>query len=58
MKTRKKTFVKLDIIYEIKYFEELEKFIAKDGNKLTYKEFGKILDEKTKYEKNNKTKKI
>ena len=54
MKTRKKTFVKLDIIYEIKYFEELEKFIAKDGNKLTYKEFGKILDEKTKYEKNNK----
>lgn len=52
------TFAKLDTIYEIKYFKELEKFIAKGGNKLTYKEFRKILDEKTKYEKNNKTKKI
>ena len=52
------SFVKLNTIYEIEYFEELEKFIAKDGNKLTYKEFGKILKELDEYELNHEIKNI
>lgn len=52
------SFVKLDKIYEIKYFEGLENYIAKDGLKLTYKEFSKILLEYEKYKEKHNIEKI
>lgn len=54
----KPSFVKLNAIYSLEYFEGLEEFISKDGRKLDSKEFEKIIKEKHRIEKEYKIRKI
>lgn len=54
----KPSFVKLNTIYSIEYFEGLEQFISKDGKKLDNKEFERIINEKQKIEKKYKPRRI
>ena len=54
----KPSFVKLNAVYSIEYFKELDQFISKDGIKLDKQEFEKIMYEKEKCEKKYKIRKI
>ena len=47
----KPSFVKLNTIYEINYFKELEQYISKNGIKLNSNEFYKIIDEQKRIRK-------
>lgn len=54
----KPSFVKLNAVYSLEYFVGLEQFVAKDGRKLSNKEFEIIINEKQKIEKKYKPRKI